>query len=75
MDNPVDNVVVLPVVTSLPLDPTRVLGEAMGQVTKVVIFGVTETGEEYFASSISDGADILWMMERARHKLMLLSDS
>ena len=32
--------------------------------------GYTETGEEYFASSIADGGDVLWLMERMKAALL-----
>ena len=67
--------VVLPVVTTIPLDPNRVLTQAVDKLTKVVVIGYTLDGEEYFASSTSDGGDVLWMMARAQHKLMRITDA
>ena len=69
-----DNVVILPVVTTIPLDPDRVLTQAVGKLDKVVVIGYDKDGEEYFASSTSDGGDVVWMMGRAKHKLMLIVD-
>jgi hypothetical protein len=73
-----DNVVVLPVVTTLPTSPERVLKAAIKNhgvepFCRVLVIGVTED-REYFASSDPDGGTCLWDMERARHKLMQIVD-
>lgn len=66
-----DNVVALNVVTTLPVPCKRVIAAATKQkFSRVVIIGVLESGEEYFASSEADGGSVLWDMERAKHKLM-----
>lgn len=66
------NVIDLPVITTLNIDPQRVLAKALdaGLTGGVVIVGYTDDGEEYFASSIADGADVVWMLERAKLKLL-----
>ena len=69
------NVVDLPVITTLPLDPKRVLAGACERTFKrVIVIGVTEDDAEYFASSEADGGTILWDMERVRHALMKIAD-
>jgi hypothetical protein len=69
------NVVDLPVITTLPIDTKRVLAKAAEQAfTRVMIIGVTEEGEEYFASSDPDGGTLLWDMERVKHALMKAAD-
>jgi hypothetical protein len=69
------NVVDLPVITTLPIDTKRVLAKAAEQAfTRVMIIGVTEEGEEYFASSDPDGGTLLWDMERVKHALMKVAD-
>ena len=65
-----DNVVVLPVITRLDLDPERVLKTAIGEVDSIVLIGYDKEGELYFASSISDGADVLWLMEKVKKELL-----
>lgn len=58
-------------ITRLDLNPDRVLeAAAEANLSSVVILGYDRESEEYFASSISDGADVLWLMERL--KLLLL---
>lgn len=70
------NVVTLPVVTTLPLNPERVLSAAIGaELTEVVVIGYTKDGTEYFASSVADGGSVLWHLERAKLKLLTLHES
>ena len=65
------NVSVLPVVTSLDVPTERVLNAALQTKLKsAVIIGVDENGELYFCSSMADGGEVLWWMEKA--KLVLL---
>jgi hypothetical protein len=70
------NVVDLPVITTLPLDPKRVLAAACDQEFDriIIIIGRLQDGSEYFASSEPDGGTILWDMERVRHALMKIAD-
>ena len=62
-------------ITLLDLDPDRVLAKAMSNMSEVVIVGFHKDGSEYFASSVSSGADTLWHLERAKHKLMRIVDT
>jgi hypothetical protein len=68
------NVVHLDVITTLPLDPDRLLEKAIGKLDRVIIIGVDKNGEEYFASSDSDGGTAVWDFERAKIKLLRLAD-
>lgn len=36
----------------------------------IVVLGYDPAGEEYFASSIADGADVIWLLERLKLKLL-----
>lgn len=66
-----DNVTILPVIHTLDLPAERVLQGALAQgLTEVVILGVTADGSEYFAHSKAHGGDVLWLMERFKHRLM-----
>lgn len=67
-------VVDLRVITTLDLDPDRLLQKAIGKMARVVIIGETIDGEEYFASSVADGGTILWDMERAKLRLLRVAD-
>lgn len=69
------NVVDLPVITSLDHDPARVLARALDvELDKVIVIGVTKNGDEFFASSVADGGDVIWQMERAKLKLLRIAD-
>lgn len=60
--------------TKLDINPDQVLERAMGQLEAVVICGFSKDGKQYFASSVADGADALWHLERAKHALMKITD-
>jgi hypothetical protein len=67
----VDNVTVLPVVTSLDVPCERLLTAALeSTLQKVIIIGTDAEGEFYFASSTTDGGDVLWWLEIAKRKLL-----
>jgi len=67
-------VVDLPVITSLDLDPDRVLERAKGNLARVIIVGMDKDGNEYFASSCADGGVGVWDLERAKLKLLRIVD-
>ena len=68
------NVVNLPVITRLNLDPERVLEAAKGKLAGVIVIGFDKDGGEYFASSYADGSDVLWLLERFKMKLLAVPD-
>lgn len=58
-------------ITKLDLPADRVLQGALDAGLKcAVVLGYDKEGEEYFASSIADGADVLWLMERLKLSLL-----
>lgn len=59
-------------VTKLHIDPDTVLQAAIGKLKTVVVIGYDADGDEYFASSEADGADVLWHLERAKQALLNL---
>lgn len=61
-------------ITTLPLDPERVIDAAKGKLERVVIIGRTVDGEEYFASSEADGGTVMWDLERAKLRLLRTAD-
>ena len=62
-------------VTRLPTDPARVLERAANAgLQSVVIVGFDADGNEFFASSDTDGGDVLWHLERANLKLLRMPD-
>jgi hypothetical protein len=63
-------VINLPCVTSIDLPPNRVLQGAWGKLKGVVLIGWDKDNEFYFASSIADGYEVLWLLEMAKKELM-----
>lgn len=58
-------------VTKLDLDPERLLESAKDAgLAEVVICGVDQNGNEYFASSVADAGTVGWHLDRAKWNLM-----
>ncbi len=57
-------------ITYLDLDPDQVLKNIIGKLNSVVVLGYDLEGDEFFASSIADGADVCWLMERCKKQLL-----
>lgn len=57
--------------TKLDLDPTRIIDGAMvANLETIVVLGHTVDGQEYFASSISSGPEVLWLLKRLERALL-----
>lgn len=70
-----DNVISFRGISSLDLNPNRVLQEAINDdLQYVVIMGFRKDGSEYFKTSVADGGDVLWIMERSKLKLLRTVD-
>lgn len=62
-------------ITKLDVPAERVIQAALeAGLTDVAISGVLQDGSEYFASSVADGADCLWMLERMKKRLLEITD-
>jgi hypothetical protein len=71
-----DNVVNFTGITTLDMEPKRVLDGALGKgLAAVVILGYDLDGKEWFSSSLADGAEVLWLLERLKLKLLTTVDS
>ena len=58
-------------ITRLDLPPERVIDNApVEELESAVLLGWKKDGEFYFASSIANGPDVLWLMELAKKKLL-----
>jgi hypothetical protein len=67
-------VVELDVVTRLDIPAERVLRQATeDNLESAVVIGYRD-GEFYFASSLADGGDVLWLLELAKRKLFETAD-
>jgi hypothetical protein len=66
-----DNVVYARIPTRLDVPCERILeGAQKAGLTEVVVLGFDADGNEYFASSVADGGDVLWHLERAKFRLL-----
>lgn len=75
MANDNSNVIEWNGVTSLDMPADRILENAKGQLEGVIVIGYrTDDGSEFFASSYADGGDALWLLERAKKKLLDIPD-
>lgn len=52
----------------------KVLQAALGKLERVVIAGIDKDGNEYFASSMADGGDTIWYLERCKLQVLTASD-
>lgn len=58
-------------ITRLDLPADRVLEAVLKEdLESVVIMGYTKDGAEFFSSSIANGPDVLWLIERLKTLLL-----
>lgn len=69
------NVVSGPFVSRIDTQPDRILQGAVGKLQTVIVIGYDLDGEEYYASSIADGPNALWLIRRTEHKLIGIVDA
>lgn len=67
------DVVPLNNVTKLDIPVERVLDGAV-DLERVVLVGWNKEGELHFASSFSDGGEVLWMFELAKKRLLEIAE-
>ena len=65
-----NNVIEFNGITKLDIPADRVLENAKGKLKHVVILGWDEDDNELFACTMADGGDLLWLLERAKFRLM-----
>ena len=69
------NVQLFPGVSPNSYDPNVMLAAAMrGSLTEVVIVGWDADGDLFFSSSVADGADCLWLLEKAKLALLKVGE-
>lgn len=69
------NVAALNIVTKISHDPSRILANALASgMTEVVVVGFTASGDDYFASSVSDTGAAMWHLQRGIHELNRIID-
>ncbi len=58
-------------ITKLDIPVERILRKATeANLKTVVVVGWDQDGEMYFASSVSDGGEVLWLFEKAKKSLL-----
>jgi hypothetical protein len=70
-----DNVIPLNNITMLDLPVPRILEEAKEYLNTVVLIGTDKDGELYFSSSVADGGEVLWLLEKAKLALLDLEST
>lgn len=64
-------VVTLPVITRLDSKPERVLNKAIEVgLESAIVIGWDKSGAFYFASSEANGANVNWLMDVAKTKIL-----
>ena len=63
-------VIPLGCVTRLDMPVDKVLDYAKDKLESVVIMGYDKSGELYFASTMADGGEILWLTEQLKIQLL-----
>lgn len=53
----------------------RLLSNAVGHLETVIIIGYTKDECEYYASSMDDGAEIVWLLERIKKFILDQADA
>jgi hypothetical protein len=61
-------------ITRLDLPAERVLEAAKEHLEHVVLMGWDKEGKLYFASTFSDGGDVLWIVEQCKRNLLSGAD-
>lgn len=57
-------------ITRLDLPPERILEAAKSKLKHVVVLGYDKEDNFYFASSMADGGDVLWLIETLKLRLL-----
>jgi hypothetical protein len=66
-----ENVISLGGVTRLDIPTDRVLEAAKSHCSEgVIVIGWDDDGSLYFASSMADGGEVLWLLEMCKKRLL-----
>jgi hypothetical protein len=69
----VAKIINLPCVTKLDMPVDRILdGAEKGKLKQAVVIGWGEDDDFYFASSMADGPEVLWLLQIAQRKLLAM---
>lgn len=53
----------------------QTLGRHLGELSALVVLGFRNDGTMYTDTSAGDGGTVIWLMERARHRIMREGDA
>ena len=66
-----NNVIPIGGITYQDIDPDEILENAKGTFTDVLVLGMDEDGVACFLSSLGDGGDIIWLLEKCKQHLLM----
>lgn len=70
-----DNVVILPVITTLDVPVERILNKAQeADLDAALVIGWKKDGGFFFASSYADSAQVIYLLRRGEHDLLKMED-
>lgn len=70
-----DNVIAFPGVTTLDIEPSKVLSSAIEQdLDSAIVIGRDKDGSLYFAASGGDAFETLWLLEIAKRELLRMGE-
>lgn len=69
-DRVMNNVIDLPVLTTLDLDPDRTLENLKGKLAGFVLAGYDLEGNEVFSGTFGDKREIVWLLERFKREML-----
>lgn len=69
-----DNILIFSGITRHDMPPAVMLDNVPRDLASVLVLGWTAEGELFFSSSMSDGGNCLWLMEKAKRKLMEITE-
>ena len=69
------DVIEWPGITTLDLPAARILDRAKSaNLSTAVVMGWKPDGSLYFASTVADGGDVLWLMATCKNALLKIGD-
>lgn len=57
-------------ITTLDIPVDTVLEQAKENMASVLLIGFDNDGELYFASTMADGGEVMWLIEMAKKRLL-----
>ena len=65
------------ILTRLKTEPGRVIEQLPppDEWDEIVVIGYLKNGEDYIATNLADGSDMLWLLEMAKKKLLDTADA